>query len=235
MHIFDQEKGIIIACDVKKMNDLINLIESTSYMEGIVGYKIGATIALKYGLSDVMNEISSHTDLPVIYDHQKFGTDIPDICVEMLNVYKDAGIRAIIIFPLSGLETLRAAVDASFDLGMIPIVGGEMTHEKYLSSDSGYISEPERIYLDAAKLRVEYFVIPGKKLDKMEKYRSLICERVKDPKFIFPGIGYQGGNIKDAFEVISPFPRYPIVGRAIYEAKDVRDAARRFVELLYDH
>jgi len=244
MELFNQKYGIIPACDVKRIDDLEELVKLTYNIEGIVGYKVGAILGLKYGLSSIVKIISKYTDLPIIYDHQKFGTDIPDICGgDMLEVLKDAGINIVIIFPQSGPETLKATIVGSdnpklkdsvkgcYNFGLSPIVGGEMTHPKYIAADGGYLTNngPERMYLDAVKLGVEYFVIPGTKVDKMKKYRLLLAEKLENPKFLFPGIGrdHQGGDIIEAFNAIRPFSGYAIVGRAIYAAEDIKKATER--------
>lgn len=249
--MFKSKYGIIPACDVKQLEDLGKLVESTCTLEGIVGYKVGAILGLKYGLPTVVEKIKFYTDLPIIYDHQKFGTDIPAICGgDMLEVLKDAGINIVIIFPQAGPDTLKAAIVGSdnpklkdtvkgcYNFGLSPIVGGEMTHNKYIASEGGYLTDdaPERMYLDAAELGVEYFVVPGTKVEKMVKYRSLLSEVSKYPNFLFPGIGrdYQGGDIIEAFNAVKPFSSYAIVGRAIYAADDMRKAAERLCEAIKD-
>jgi len=203
MKLFRSRHGIIPACDVIRLDALEQIVEKTCTIEGVVGYKVGAILALKYGLAEVCNRISSQTDLPVIYDHQKLGTDIPEICGgDMLKVCKEAGVDAVIAFPQSGPETLRATLVGSederlketvkgcFRFGLAPIVGGEMTHKRYLQSEGGYIANdaPERMYIDAARLGVEHFVIPGTKMEKMRKYRSLLKKELEEPKFLFPGM-----------------------------------------------
>ncbi len=248
MDIFNLKYGLIPACDVNQLEDLKRLVKSTCTIDGIVGYKVGAILGLKYGLPSVVETISTYTNLPIIYDHQKFGTDIPEICGgDMLLVFKDAGINIVIIFPQAGPETLKATIIGSddpklkdtvkgcYNLGLTPIVGGEMTHRKYIASDGGYLMDdaPERMYLDAAKLGVEYFVVPGTKTDKMKKYSSLLSNVLNAPKFLFPGIGreYQGGDIIEAFDAVKPFSSYAIVGRAIYAAKDIKEAAERLCSI----
>lgn len=251
MDLFDLKYGLIPACDVNRLEDLKRLVESTCTIDGIVGYKVGAILGLKYGLPTVVETISTYTNLPIIYDHQKFGTDIPEICGgDMLRVFKDAGINIIIIFPQAGPETLKTTIIGSedpklkntvkgcYNLGLTPIVGGEMTHRKYIAKDGGYLMDdaPERMYLDAAKLGVEYFVVPGTKVDKMKKYCSLLSKASKYPKFLFPGIGreYQGGDIIEAFNAVKPFSSYAIVGRAIYAAEDIKKAAERLCDAIID-
>ncbi|MHC1635349.1 MAG: orotidine 5'-phosphate decarboxylase / HUMPS family protein [Candidatus Methanospirareceae archaeon] len=235
MKLFKSRYGIIVACDAVDIGVLRRVIEGTRDVEGVEGYKIGAMLALRYGLFRICEEITAYTELPIIYDHQKLGTDIPEICGGgLLEVCEEAGIRAVIIFPQSGLETLRATVKGCLRLGLIPIVGGEMTHPRYLQSEGGYIADdaPERIYLDAARLGVEYFVVPGTKVERMRKYRLLLEREVGEPKFLFPGIGEQGGDITRAFEAVHPFSSYAIVGRAIYTARDIRGVAERLSRVI---
>ncbi|MCD4845167.1 MAG: orotidine 5'-phosphate decarboxylase [Methanosarcinales archaeon] len=249
MDLFNLKYGIIPACDVKLLDDLEDLVKSTCNIKGIVGYKVGAILGLKYGLPAIVETISTYTNLPIIYDHQKFGTDIPDICGgDMLEVLKEAGINIVIIFPQAGPDTLKAAIVGSIDpklkdtvkgcykFGLSPIVGGEMTHNKYIESDGGYLTNeaPERMYLDAAKLGVEYFVVPGTKVEKMKKYRLMLSKASKNPKFLFPGIGrdYQGGDIIEAFNAVKPFSSYAIVGRAIYAADDIKESTERLCEVI---
>ncbi|HEY5500387.1 MAG TPA: hypothetical protein VIK09_00210 [Candidatus Humimicrobiaceae bacterium] len=58
------------------------------------------TLVLKNGIKKVTSIIRKHTDLPIIYDHQKFGSDIPEICSgEILRIIKDAGTEALVVFP----------------------------------------------------------------------------------------------------------------------------------------
>ncbi|RZB28666.1 MAG: hypothetical protein AEth_01926 [Candidatus Argoarchaeum ethanivorans] len=92
------------------------------------------------------------------------------------------------------------------------------------------------MYLDAAELGVEYFVVPWTKVDKMKKYCSLLSKASNNTKFLFPGIrrDYQGGDIIEAFKAVKPFSSYAIVGRAIYAAGDIKKAAERLYEAIKD-
>lgn len=231
MGLFTKSYGIIPACDVNRLSELKTLVNETCSLDFIVGYKIGMQLVVNYGIRRVLGTVRSLTGLPIVYDHQKFGTDIPEICSgEILRTLKDAGVSGIIVFPQSGIETLRAIVDGCKTTGLTCIVGGEMTHKGYLVSDGGYIADdgPRRMYTDAAKLGVDHFVIPGTRLQSMRSYRIGLQELVSDPKFLFPGIGKgQGGDIVDAFSAVSPFKSYAIVGRGIYTEKDRTEAAKR--------
>jgi len=234
MGLFHKEYGVIPACDVAKLKELQELVKQTHKLDFIVGYKIGMQLVITYGITRVLRVIRSYTTLPVIYDHQKFGTDIPDICGgPILGTLKNAGVAGIIAFPQSGIETLRALVEGCKKTGLTCIIGGEMTHKGYLVAEGGYISDdgPRRMYIDAAKLGVEYFVIPGTRLQSMKSYSTELQNSVPDPKFLFPGIGKgQGGDIVAAFSAISPFKGFAIVGRGIYAERDKTEAAKRLWE-----
>jgi len=231
MKLFKSGYGIIVACDISDMHDLADLVEVTHDLGFIKGYKIGMELVVPHGINKVTGVIRRSTDLPILYDHQKFGTDIPEICGgKILKILKNAGITGVITFPQSGIETLKAVVKGCKENGLTPIVGGEMTHHGYIVSGGGYIADdaPERIYLDAARLGVEYFVIPGTKLESMKSYHSKLKDIIPEPKFLFPGIGKgQGGDIVAAFSAVQPYESYAIVGRGIYAEKNRREAAKK--------
>lgn len=231
MELFTKNYGIIPACDVSQLSELKVLVNETCSLDFVVGYKIGMQLVINHGIRRVLGTIQRLTGLPVVYDHQKFGTDIPEICGgPILTTLKDAGVSGIIVFPQSGIETLRATVDACKANGLTCIAGGEMTHKGYLVAQGGYISDdgPQRMYADAAKAGVDHFVVPGTSLQSMKDYSSALRQLVTDPKFLFPGIGKgQGGDIVDAFAAVSPFKSYAIVGRGIYAERDKAEAAKR--------
>ncbi len=229
--LFSRDHGLIPACDMLDLEELSEVVEATCHLSFIAGYKIGMSLSLANGLGRVVETIRRHTSLPVIYDHQKFGTDVPDICSgSVIRLFASVGIGAVIIFPEAGIRTLEASVNALRDAGLVPFVGGEMTHPGYLQSEGGYIEDgaPSRMYRDAAGLSVEYFIVPGTRFESMERYRAELSALVERPRFLFPGIGRgQGGDIVAAFEAVNPYPSYAIVGRGITAEENKEEAARR--------
>ncbi|MBI2075798.1 MAG: orotidine 5'-phosphate decarboxylase [Candidatus Aenigmarchaeota archaeon] len=228
--MFEKSHGIIVSCDVKSVDELKNLVISTAGIDGIVGYKLGFMLGLRYGLPDIVSLVKDESDLPVIYDYQKAGTDIPEMADNFASIMKDVQVDSAIIFPQAGPATHEAFVNALKKAGVIPMVGGEMTHPQYLEKDGGYIRNdaPEDIYKLAASLGVEYFIVPGNKPDSVKKYAELLAEA--SPKFCMPGIGRQGGDIETAFNACGEFDAYAIIGAAIYKSSDVKQAAKKFCE-----
>ena len=227
---FHLTHGVIPACDVSTLEDFKRLIERTCSIEGIVGYKVGFALALRYTLTALREIAEELTDLPLIYDHQKGGTDIPPMGDIFADVCLHAGIKAVILFPMTGPAAEKAFIEALFQKGLVPWVGGEMTHEMYLHNEGGFIADeaPRAMYTVGAGLGVEYFVLPGNRQGKIAEYHALIAELVKTPKFCMPGFGTQGGEIKRAFEAVKGNAAYALIGSAIYKSKNIEGAARGF-------
>lgn len=223
--IIQQDRSLIVACDVQLYLHK-DILRATADLDCIGGYKIGFALGLEYGLPYVVAQTKQYTSKPIIYDHQKAGTDIPDTGKTFARTMKRSGIDAVILFPQSGPETEKAWIDAAFEHDLGVIVGGLMTHQKYLRSEGGYIADEAilEIYLTAAALGVSDFVVPGNRLDDVRRIREALEDRGVSPTFYAPGFVVQGGSISDAAKVAGE-KWHAIVGRGIYEAADIRKAA----------
>ena len=254
--IIPRNKSVIPACDVdrKKFGEIIEL---TSDIHEICAYKVGASLALLCGLPEIVRTVECGAGKLVIYDHQKAGTDIhEETPQQFMDAMANSGVDAVILFPQAGpvteYEWIRAAQVR--DLGVI--VGGEMTHPRYLEGDlsngknkdyseifgelglkydpEGFIRRqaPETIYEIAARMGVTDFVVPGNKPERIQHYKSLI-ERcgVKEPVFYSPGLIAQGGSISESAKVAGD-RWHAIVGRALYGASDIRKAAQELTSQL---
>lgn len=223
--IIHRERSIIPACDIP-LQDYIGLVADTADVEGVGGYKIGFYLGLGYGLDKVVNLTRKLTNKPIIYDHQKAGTDIPDTGSKFVEVCKNSGVDAIILFPQSGPETEKAWIKSALDQGLGVIVGGLMTHPKYKRSEGGYIADEAimEIYVNAADLGVKDFVVPGNKPDAIREIREILENKGIAPTFYAPGFVAQGGEISNAAKTAG-YSWHAIVGRGLYEAKDIKQVA----------
>ncbi|MDD5738360.1 MAG: orotidine 5'-phosphate decarboxylase [Candidatus Pacebacteria bacterium] len=238
-NLFERDKGVIVACDFPVLGKLDQVVMATMDLPAIVGYKVGALLALTFGLHEVVHQISAvlprDHNKKIIYDHQKGGTDIPDMGVNFAKVIGGAGIDAAILFPFAGMKTQVAWTKAFHEVGLTVIVGAEMTHPGFLTSEGGVIAPTvgESIFKVAAEQGVTNFVVPGNKPDVIEMYRSIFDNRVGVGRYALyaPGLITQGGDISEAGKVAGD-RWYAIVGRAIYDAvdtKDIREAAKKVV------
>ncbi len=224
--IIGADRSVIPACDVGTLEEFERLVEQTANVEGIGGYKIGFELGLTFGLPAVVNTARRYTDKPLIYDHQKAGTDIPDTGKNFAKVVKKAGVDAVIFFPQAGPETERAWIYHALDNGLKVVVGGRMTHPAYAVSEGGFIVDEGALdmYRIAARAGVNNFVVPGNKPEVIKQVREIVEGEGVKPVFYAPGFIAQGGSISEAAKVAGE-RFHGIVGRGIYEATDMHAAA----------
>lgn len=222
--LIDRDRSVIVAADVKA-EQLSPLVQATYQVEGIGGYKVGLSLGLGMGLRETVNRIGAYTDLPIIYDHQKAGNDIPEMDKEYADVCRRAGVNAVILFPFSSPVTEERWIKAAQDSGLAVLVGGHMTVPKFLESEGGFIADsaPERIYTIAAENGVRDFVVPGNKVNFVERYRKVLENILGPDNFTLyaPGFIAQEGVISETGKVAGN-KFHAIVGSAIYGKNEVR-------------
>lgn len=223
--IIAQDQSIIPACDVTA-EKYEALLKATADLPIIGGYKIGFMLGLSIGLPKAAEIARRYTTKPLIYDHQKAGTDIPDTGKPFAKICKRAGIDAIILFPQAGPATERAWIEAGKEEGLGVIVGGIMTHKSYTRGDGGWLADEAviEIYLEAARAGITDFVVPGTKPQVISKVSNMLRHVGVDPAFYAPGIGAQGGELSQAAKAAGK-RFHAIVGRALYDATNMGEAA----------
>lgn len=229
---FPADNGVIPALDVESVDELRRLVEMTHDIEGIVGYKLGVVGALRLGLSGAVQAVREITDLPIIYDHQKAGPDIPDMAGKYVSICKDAGVDGLILFPLAGERSVREFVGHARLEGLVPIVGGALPFAEYYVSGGGYVADDvlERIFSLSATLGVADFVVPANDPETVRRHAESLKAGVERPGAFLPGIGALGGSIEEAFAAAAGCRRYAVVGRGIYRSDDPRARARQLGE-----
>lgn len=227
--IISAERSVIVAADVNTLQSLHVLLKATGDLPGISAVKLGLTLGLE-GLHEAAQMVKrmSEDRLKVIYDHQKAGNDIPEMGEKFARKLKESGVDAAILFPFTGPVTQAAWTDACFNAGLQVMVGGIMTHDKFLASEGGYIVDdaPERIFRQAARQGVRHFVVPGNKLNWVRRLRDILVKELGEGNFVLyaPGFIKQGGVLSDcALAAGKEF--HGIVGTAIY-AQDSFDKMR---------
>jgi orotidine-5'-phosphate decarboxylase len=224
--------SIIPACD-SDFDRYEDVIRATHDLERVSAYKLGASLCLRHGLDRVVIAAREFTNKPLIYDHQKAGTDIPETAHRFMETIKSCGIDAVILFPLAGPETQTAWIASAQAVGLSVIVGGYMTHSQFTTSEGGYILPEaiDRIYTLAATNGVSDFVVPGNKPDVIRRLRSFLPTYQAEFAFFAPGFIRQGGKLSEAARVAGP-RWHAIVGRALYESSDIRGKALSLLDRL---
>jgi orotidine-5'-phosphate decarboxylase len=75
----------------------------------------------------------------------------------------------------------------------------------------------------ADRLKVDGIVAPSTRPERLKEIKSI----AKDAFVISPGVGAQGGNLKDVLNVLNEND-YVIIGRAIYENENPKNAAKKY-------
>jgi len=205
--------GIIIALDIG-LAEAGALVQKLKPVEDkIAGYKVSSLNAIEHGLKATVAELRQFTEKPIIYDHQKGGTDIPTITEKQIKLAAECGVNSFIAVPLgAGGETLTAFVNACNEARILSIVLLEMTQGgagDYLKENSANL-----VFEKAKTLGVKYFVAPGNKPQKILELKGKMDEGMF---IVSPGVGAQGGKCERCVEAGTD---YPIVGRSVYEAED---------------
>lgn len=231
--IIDLKRSVIPACDVPTDIEFEQLIKATQDIPGIGGYKVGLQLTISYGLKHLVDLTRKYTNLPIIYDHQKAGNDIPEIGTKFALSCRSSGVDAVILFPFAGSLTEQEWIKACQDQGLGVIVGGHMTHRSFIESEGGFVSNnaPRRIYEIAVENGITDFVVPGNKTQYVEEYRKLFEDKSISFTLYAPGFLTQGGEISECGKTAGD-NWHAIVGSGIYKAADMRDAAKNFVRQL---
>ncbi len=224
-------KGIIFSADVQNLNELEEMVSLCILYDEVKAFKIGFMLGLKYGLEKVVKCIRALTQLPIIYDHQKAGTDIPRMGRSFARVCKESGVDSVIFFPLAGPATLTEFVKSAQENNLEPIVGAIMTHEKFMISEGGFIDDnaPDMIFKISMDLGVDSYVLPGTKYELIEKYTKGILKEKAPMNILMPGIGTQGGSLKDAINATQSHNAFPIIGSSIYKSITPKYELERFI------
>jgi orotidine-5'-phosphate decarboxylase len=220
--------GIVCACDLDDLDAAARLVEAIDAVDGVVGYKLGSLLALRSGLAAVVAAFRKLTAKALLYDHQKAGLDIPSMGREYVAVCRDAGVDALILFPLAGPRAVEAFVGATLDAGLTPIVGGVLPLPDYPVEHGGYVAGDAlaRIAERAFGMGARDFIVPATDAAMIRGQASRLSG-AEPVRLFLPGVGPLGGAIATAFAAAPELPTYAIIGRAIYAAADPAAAARR--------
>lgn len=229
---FRTTHGIIPALDMDSADTIRRVVESTSGIEGVVGYKLGLTMVLRLGLAEAVRQLKEVTDLPILYDHQKAGPDVPDMAGKFCRLCAESGADGLILFPLAGPRAVDEFVGGSLENGLLPVVGGDLPLTDYNASGGGYVVDNalDLIFERATNLGARHFIVPGNTADKVQHHAERLTAVIDRPQLVIPGIGALGGSIGDCFAAASGCNAYAVVGRAIYGADDPTAAARELAQ-----
>ncbi|MEP9353089.1 orotidine 5'-phosphate decarboxylase / HUMPS family protein [Xanthobacter sp. KR7-65] len=227
---FSGRVGLVPALDIETQERFDAVVKATSGVEGVAGYKLGLTSVMRHGLKEAMRRVRDLTDLPILYDHQKAGPDMPDMAKKFTALCAEAEVDGLILFPVAGPTAVDGFVGEALKAGIAPVVGGEIPVADYGVSGGGYLLDDalDRILARSAAAGADHFVLPAHDIAKVTRWSQWIAGNVKDPLVFLTGFGSLGGTIAGAFAAAQACPRrFAIVGRLITDAPDPAAAAAK--------
>lgn len=231
-----QQCGVVPALDVDAFEDMLELVSATCEIPGVVGYKLGLTGVLPRGLAEAVRGIRERTRLPIIYDHQKAGPDMPDMAPKFSKLCRDAGVDGLVLFPVAGPTAVKSFTSAAVQSALFPLVGGHIPVPDYCLSGNGYMRDDilDCIIETAAQSGAHGFILPSNLPGQITRHCDWIAKHVENPLVFLTGIGALGGTITTAFHSARQVrTRFAIVGRAISLAKNREAATQRIIDEIY--
>ncbi len=225
---FRASHGILPALDMDSLDEMARVVELTTRIEGVIGYKLGLTATLRLGLEGAVQLLRAVTDLPLIYDHQKAGPDVPDMAAKFAATCHAAGVDGVILFPVAGPRAVREFVGGALKHHLLPLVGGDLPLPDYNASGGGFIADDalERIFALALEIGARHFIVPANKPEKVRRHAETLTRALARPSLFLPGIGPLGGSIAETFGQAPGCNLYAVIGRAIYGVPDPVEAAK---------
>ncbi|MDY6930298.1 MAG: orotidine-5'-phosphate decarboxylase [Halobacteriota archaeon] len=214
MSILNKEPGIIVAFDMEDPSFARSLARELRGAKGNFAIKIGRPLEMQVGIG-ITREIKEISGLPIIYDGKI--ADIPYISKRIAENAYDAGADVVIVHSFVGSDTVKELIDIG--RGDV-IVVVEMSHpgaSEYMAKVSEELAEMVQ------KLGADGVVLPATRPERVKRLSSIFT----DAYVISPGVKAQGAKVGDA---IANGADYEVIGRAIYEANEPKDAAEEFYE-----
>lgn len=221
--------GIMPSLDMESLDEARGVIEKTTRIDGVVAYKFGLTTVLRHGLAQTVDAMRQVTDLPLIYDHQKAGADVPDMAAKFAATCREAGVDGLILFPVAGPRAVSEFVGHAYKNRLLPVIGGDLPLPEYNIKGGGYIADDAlfRIIERCVGMKADHFVVPATQPEKIRSISEWLTRGLEAPFLFLPGIGPLGGGISEAFSEAPGCRCYAVVGRAVYGADDPGEAARK--------
>ena len=220
---------IILALDLTDKPDLNEFaLKTISRLESyICAIKLNFHLILPLSSSELseVNRLVHSYDLQSIADIKL--NDIPSTNKIAISCLSSMGFDAITVNPFIGSAGLRAVVVQAHELksGILALV--YMSHIgaeggfgiNFLGSNSQVISLYQKFFQDAVACRVDGVIVGA---NRLEILKEISCKKDRIPIYS-PGVGVQGGNIKQA---ANSGTDYFIIGRSIIGSKDPLKAAK---------
>lgn len=211
------KNNIILALDVMNGIDALNICEEIDH--NINTIKIGYPLTLAEGL-DIVQVLKENFNYNIICDYKV--ADIPATNKKICDLAFKVGADAIICHGFVGKDSVQACLDSANEFGKELFLLTEMSHP---GADMFLKGAADKIAEMGVEMEIKNYVAPATKINRLKEIREIVGN---DAYIISPGVGKQGGDIKNTLKYADSV----IIGRSIYEAEDPKKALKEFIQLI---
>jgi orotidine-5'-phosphate decarboxylase len=205
-----KKNRIILALDVKSRADALRIVGAAK--DHIDAVKVGWPLILAAG-PDIITDIAKLKD--VICDLKI--ADIPSVNTLIVEQAMKRGASAVICHGFVGDDSVKACVEASKGQAFVVT---EMSHP---GGKQFTAPVADKLAALAKSAGARGIVAPATRPERIADLKKIIGNL----EIITPGVGAQGGKASDAIKAGAD---YIIVGRAIYESPDPKNAAKALAD-----
>lgn len=209
------KNNIILALDVTNGKKAFNICEKIeTYINTI---KIGYPLTLAEGL-EIIKTLKENFDYNIICDYKV--ADIPITNQKICDLTFKSNADAIICHGFTGKDSIQACKESATTHGKEIFLLTEMSHpgaKMFIQNNANEIAKM------GIEMKIKNYVAPATRINRLKEIRNIVGQ---DKFIIAPGIGKQGGNIKEALQ----YANAVIIGRSIYESEDLKKAIEEFIE-----
>lgn len=206
--------GIIFAADMPSSEDNFRILDEIH--ESIDVIKISGFLALKESVRCI-RRFKDRYNKPIFADFKV--ADVPHTNEKIIELVKDQGGSAVMVHGIIGPDGIESCLKAANEqLGIIMQI--ELTNPGGLVFTSPIAEDLAKLasYTDVYGVQA-----PGNRPDKIAKIREIVGTK---KTIVCCGVGFQGGTFQS---VLKAGGNYPIIGRAIYEASNPREAIMQLI------
>ncbi len=201
--------GIIYAADLPSSEENFRILDEI--YENIDVIKLSGFLAFKEGVRCI-EKFKTRYNKPIFADFKV--ADVPHTNEKIVEIVKDQGASAIMVHGIIGPDGIESCLRAAEEeIGIIMQI--ELTNPGGLIFTSPIATDLAKL---AAFTGVYGVQAPGNRPDKVAQIRALVGDQTT---IVCCGVGYQGGSYQN---VLKAGGNYSIIGRAIYEAANPREA-----------
>ena len=211
IRLIEKKTRIVVALDVTSEEEALQVARD---LNGAVdAIKIGYPLILNCGM-DILKKVKEVANLPIIADLKV--ADIGNTAEMIVCAAVENGADYVIVQGFVGSDMAKTCLEVTPNIIMVT----EMSHP---GATEFIQKHTEELCKMAKEVGVAGIVAPATRPERLRMIRGILPNLT----IFSPGVGAQGGKASEAVDAGADFL---IIGRAIYQAQDPKNAVKQIIE-----